>query len=100
MDSNSDNVNQSKPIEDITHFNETTNVGLLRRTFTNTSNVLKRTFTVSSNSVKLFSNAFEYDDSVVVKDDTIVPSNGCQLSRRATKQELDNINKDLEYIVN
>ena len=80
---------------------ELANVELLKRTLTNTTNALKRTFTVSSKSTKLFSDVFQYDESVVINDGPEFPkSNGCNISRKPTKQELDSINMDLEWIIN
>ena len=98
MDNNQDITSNTNPqVHDL----DNSNSNFLRRSITNTSNVLKRTFTVSSKSVDLFTNVFQYDESVVIKD----ASDASQLresaiTRRPTKQELEKINKDIEYLVN
>lgn len=99
MDNNDNKINTLEELNKLK--NELPNVGLLRRTLTNTSNALKRTFTVSSTSTKLFSDVFQYDESVVINNEPEFPkSYGCNISRKPTKQELDNINMDLEWIIN
>ena len=65
MDNNQDITSNTNPqVHDL----DNSNSNFLRRSITNTSNVLKRTFTVSSKSVDLFTNVFQYDESVVIKD--------------------------------
>ena len=98
MDNNQDITSNTNPqVHDL----DNSNSNFLRRSITNTSNVLKRTFTVSSKSVDLFTNVFQYDESVVIKDvSDISQLRESAITRRPTKQELYNINKDIEYLVN
>ena len=78
MENNSDNSNLSN--------NELMNSNLLKRTVTNTANALKRTFTVSNSTITSFSNNFEFDDNIAIKDlSTSFNTDECNIWRRLTK---------------
>lgn len=89
-------VNQEISKNEIQNESDSINYNLLKRTITNTSNMLKRTLTVSSNTVSTFTNAFEYDDNIAITDLSTYVN---KIYRQPTKEELNNINKELDYII-
>ena len=89
-------VNQEISKNEIQNESDSINCNLLKRTITNTSNMLKRTLTVSSNTVSKFTNAFEYDYNIAITDLSAYVN---KIYRQPTREELNNINKELDYII-
>ncbi len=95
---NKDNKEVSKHMQENTKIADYDNTSFLKRTITNTSSALKRTFTISSSSIKSFSNVFEFDENIIIRDNNIKVD--IFENRKPTKAELENINKNLEFALN
>ena len=95
---NKDNKEVSKYMQENTKIADYDNTSFLRRTITNTSSAIKRTFTIPSSSIESFSNAFEFDENIIIRDNNIKVD--AFENRKPTKAELENINKNLEFALN